>query len=154
VTKVVYFQFNFSWKLAIGSINDIYETLTGFLSMKLCKSNIICLFHVVWTNLFLQLFLCGTHGIYIYFFFHQLNIAMSDNLPERVQILCHAHINICITVLEKRIINKVKPCCIVVDRPAILVQISLIKVIKVVWKANIVEFLDSIFSLNMSLNFN
>jgi hypothetical protein len=30
---------------------------------------------------------------------------MSDNLPERVQILCHAHI-ICITVLENRII-----CC-------------------------------------------
>ena len=24
---------------AIGSINDIYETLTGFLSMKLCKSD-------------------------------------------------------------------------------------------------------------------
>ena len=41
---------------------------------------------------FLQLFLCGTHGIYIqwYIFFHQLNIA---------------HI-ICITVLENRII-----CC-------------------------------------------
>ena len=30
---------------------------------------------------------------------------MSDNLPERVQILCHVHI-ICITVLENRII-----CC-------------------------------------------
>jgi hypothetical protein len=30
---------------------------------------------------------------------------MSDNLPKRVQILCHAHI-ICITVLENRII-----CC-------------------------------------------
>jgi hypothetical protein len=26
----------------------------------------ICLFHVVWTNFFLQLFLCGTHGIYFY----------------------------------------------------------------------------------------
>jgi hypothetical protein len=62
------------------------------------------LFHVVWTNfLLLQLFLCGTHGIYIYIFFHQLNT--SDNLPERVQILCHAHI-ICIPVLENRII-----CC-------------------------------------------
>jgi hypothetical protein len=35
-------------------------------------------------------------------FVHQ---RMSDNLPERVQILCHAHI-ICITVLENRII-----CC-------------------------------------------
>ena len=28
----------------------------------------ICLFHGVWTNFFLQLFLCGTHGIYIVFF--------------------------------------------------------------------------------------
>ena len=26
----------------------------------------ICLFHVVWTNFFLQLFLCGTHGIYFF----------------------------------------------------------------------------------------
>jgi hypothetical protein len=42
----------------------------------------ICLFHAVWTIFFfLQLFLCGTHGIYFYF-----------NLPERVQILGHAHI--------------------------------------------------------------
>ena len=46
---------------------------------------------------FVQLFLCGPHGIYIY--------RMSDNLPERVQILSHAYI-ICITVLENRII-----CC-------------------------------------------
>jgi hypothetical protein len=28
----------------------------------------ICLFHVVWTNFILQLFLCGTHGIYIFCF--------------------------------------------------------------------------------------
>jgi hypothetical protein len=86
----------------------------------------------------LQLFLCGTHGIYIYLvevppysilnfqgknFFTQnwYNITLnnnmswplliyivyglSDNLPERVQILCHAHF-IFITVLEHRII-----CC-------------------------------------------
>ena len=33
----------------------------------------ICLFHVVWTKFVLQLFLCGTHGIYLYFNFHQLN---------------------------------------------------------------------------------
>ena len=33
--------FCISWKLAIGSINNIYETLTQFLSMKLCKSDII-----------------------------------------------------------------------------------------------------------------
>jgi hypothetical protein len=65
----------------------------------------ICLFHVVWTNFFLQLFLCGTHVIYIFFFPINWTLRMSDNLPERVQILCHAHI-ICITVLENRII-----CC-------------------------------------------
>jgi hypothetical protein len=64
----------------------------------------ICLFHVVWTNFFLQLFLCGTctHRIYIFVF---INWTMSDNLPERVQILGHTHI-ICINVLENRII-----CC-------------------------------------------
>ena len=39
------------------------------------------------------------------FFFINWTLRMSDNLPERVQILCHAHI-ICITVLENRII-----CC-------------------------------------------
>jgi hypothetical protein len=53
----------------------------------------------------LQLFLCSTHGIDFYLFFINWTLRMSDNLPERVQILCHAHI-ICITVLENRII-----CC-------------------------------------------
>jgi hypothetical protein len=57
---------------------------------------------------FLQLFWCGTHGIYIYIYiyiFINWTLRMSDNLPERVQILCRVHI-ICITVLENRII-----CC-------------------------------------------
>ena len=45
-----------------------------------------------------------TECIYIYIYiFHKLN--MSDNLPERVQILGHTHI-LCITVRENRII-----CC-------------------------------------------
>ena len=39
--KLILVIFCISWKLAIGSINDIYETLTRFLSMKLCKSDII-----------------------------------------------------------------------------------------------------------------
>jgi hypothetical protein len=43
--------------------------------------------------------------IYIYIPCVPLQNNMSDNLPERVQILCHVHI-ICITVLENRII-----CC-------------------------------------------
>ena len=63
-----------------------------------------CLIHVVWTNLFCN-YSCGTHGIYIYIFFINWTVRMSDNLPERVQILGHAHI-ICITVRENRII-----CC-------------------------------------------
>ena len=45
-----------------------------------------------------------TEYIYIFFFINWI-LRMSDNLPERVQILCHVHI-ICITVLENRII-----CC-------------------------------------------
>jgi hypothetical protein len=43
-----------------------------------------------------------TQNIYFLFFINW-TLCMSDNLPERVQILCHAHI-ICITVLENRII--------------------------------------------------
>jgi hypothetical protein len=45
-----------------------------------------------------------TRNIYIYLFINW-TLRMSDNLPERVKILCPAHI-ICITVLENRII-----CC-------------------------------------------
>jgi hypothetical protein len=57
-----------------------------------------------------QLFLCGTHGIYFYlhptFFSSTKQCARAIiSLPERVQILGHRHI-ICITVRENRII-----CC-------------------------------------------
>jgi hypothetical protein len=45
-----------------------------------------------------------TRNIYI-FFSQQMNMSMSDNFPERVQILGHTHIA-CITVQEHRII-----CC-------------------------------------------
>ena len=62
-------------------------------------------FHVVWTNFFVQLFLCGTHAIYFFFFFINWTLRMSDNLPERIQILGHVHI-LCITVQENIII-----CC-------------------------------------------
>ena len=41
ILKLILVIFCMSWKLAIGSINDIYVTLTRFLSMKLCKSDII-----------------------------------------------------------------------------------------------------------------
>jgi hypothetical protein len=45
-----------------------------------------------------------TRNIYIYFFINW-TLGMSDNLPKRVQILCHAQI-ICVTVLDNIII-----CC-------------------------------------------
>jgi hypothetical protein len=41
ILKLILVIFCISWKLAVGSINDIYETLTRFLSMKLCKNDII-----------------------------------------------------------------------------------------------------------------
>ena len=50
--------------------------------------------------IFLLQFLCCKHGIYL---FINWTVRMSDNLPERVQILGHAHI-ICITVRVDRII--------------------------------------------------
>ena len=45
------------------------------------------------------------HTEYIFIFFMNWTLHMSDNLPERVQILGHVHI-LCITVRENRII-----CC-------------------------------------------
>ena len=66
----------------------------------------ICLFHVVWTNFFFAIILMWyTRNIFLFFFFINWTLHMSDNLPERVQILGHVHI-ICITVLINRII-----CC-------------------------------------------
>jgi hypothetical protein len=47
ILKLILVIFCISWKLAIGSINDIYETSTRFLAMKLCKCDIIRW----WTNL-------------------------------------------------------------------------------------------------------
>jgi hypothetical protein len=68
----------------------------------------ICLFHVVWT-IFVFNYSCVVHTEYIFIsifiFFINWTVHMSDNLPERVQILGHTHI-ICITVREDRII-----CC-------------------------------------------
>jgi hypothetical protein len=50
----------------------------------------ICLFHVVWTNFFYAIILMWyTRNIDIYFFINW-TLRMSDNLPERVQILCHS----------------------------------------------------------------
>jgi hypothetical protein len=65
----------------------------------------ICLFHGVWTNFFSPNYSYVVHTEYIYFFFINWTLRMSDNLPEGVQILGHVHI-LCITVRENRII-----CC-------------------------------------------
>ena len=61
-----------------------------------CEPIFVCNYYVVHTEYIY---------IYIFIFFINWTLRMSDNLPERVQILCRAHI-ICITVLENRII-----CC-------------------------------------------
>jgi hypothetical protein len=82
---------------------DVEVSTHTFLTMIIKES--VCFMSCEPFFFFLQLFLCSTHGIYFYLFFINWTLRMSDNLPERVQILCHAHI-ICITVLENRII-----CC-------------------------------------------
>ena len=119
----------------------------------------ICLFHVVWTNFFLQLFLCGTHGIYIYiyiYFFINWTLRMSDNLPERVQILGHVHI-ICITVWENRII-----CCQIFcdlllksafERIFNVMQLILVKIKwHIKWKYLIQKFHDICLSYYFKVN--
>ena len=70
----------------------------------------ICLFHVMWTIFFLGaiILMWYTRNIFLLasdIFFINWTVCMSDNLPERVQILGHVHI-IYITVWENRII-----CC-------------------------------------------
>ena len=65
----------------------------------------ICLFHVVWINFFVAIILMWyTRNIFLLFFINW-TLHMTENLPERVQILGHVHI-LCITVRENRII-----CC-------------------------------------------
>ena len=64
----------------------------------------ICLFHVVWTIFFSINLMWYTRNISIFFFINW-TLRMSDNLPQRVQILGHTHI-ICITLWENRIV-----CC-------------------------------------------
>ena len=70
----------------------------------------ICLFHVVWTIFYFGaiILMWYTRNIFLLasdIFFINWTLRMNDNLPERVQILGHAHI-ICITLRENRII-----CC-------------------------------------------
>ena len=70
----------------------IIEESVCFMS---CEPIVLCAIILMWY----------TRNIKIYIYFINWTLRMSDNLPERVQILCHAHI-ICITGLENKII-----CC-------------------------------------------
>jgi hypothetical protein len=97
----------------------------------------------------LQLFLCGTHGIYIYFI--NWTLRMSDNLPERVQILGHAHI-LCITVRENRIIWCQIFCNLLLksafERIFNVMQLILVKIKwHIKWKYLIKNFHDICLSL-------
>jgi hypothetical protein len=92
----------------------------------------------------LQLFLCGTHWIYFFFIAHE------DNLPERVQILCHAQI-ISITVLENRIICCQIFCVLLLksafDRIFNVMQLILVKIKwHIKWKYLIKKFHDTSLS--------
>ena len=86
------------------------------------------------------------HTEYIIFFFINWTLRMSNNLPERVRILCHVHI-ICITVLEHTII-----CCqifcdlllkYVFERIVNVMQLILVKIKwHIKWKYLIQKFHD------------
>jgi cellobiose-specific phosphotransferase system component IIC len=65
-----------------------------YVRFMLCEPIFLCAIILMWY----------TQNLFVFYFINW-TLRMSDNLPERVQILCHAHI-ICITVLENRII-----CC-------------------------------------------
>jgi hypothetical protein len=94
--SIVYLFFTRSWSAIIGTklfFTRLWSAIIGTKQPKVNHNNGEDATHAH----FLQLFLCGTHGIYIYIFFITWTLRMSDNLPERVQILCHVHI-ICITI--------------------------------------------------------
>jgi hypothetical protein len=104
--------------------------------------------------LLLQLFLCGTHGIYIFFFINW-TMRMSDNLPERVQILCHVQI-ICITVLENRFICYQILCDLLLksafERIFNVMQLLLVKIKwHIKWKYLIQKFHDICLSYRVLL---
>ena len=92
--------------------------------------------------------------IYIFFFFINWTVCMSDNLPERVQILGHMHI-ICITVRENIII-----CCQIFcdlflksafERIFNVMQLILVKI---KWKYLIQKFHDICLSYYFNSTFN
>jgi hypothetical protein len=104
------------------------------------------------------IFVCNysyvVHTEYIYFFINW-TLHMSDNLPERVKILGHAHI-LCITVRENRII-----CCqifcdlllkSVFERIINVMQLILVKIKwHIQWKYLIQKFHDICLSYWVNL---
>jgi cellobiose-specific phosphotransferase system component IIC len=88
-----------------------------------------------------------TRNIYIHvYIFINWTLRMSDNLPERVQILCHAHI-IGITVLENKIIYCQIFCDLllksVFERIFNVMQLILVKIKwHIKWKYLIQKFHD------------
>jgi hypothetical protein len=97
-----------------------------------------------------SIFFCNysyvVHTEYIFIFFINWTLRMSDNLPERVQILCHAHI-ICITVLENRIICYQIFCDLLLksafERIVNVMQLILVKIKwHIKWKYLIQKFHD------------
>ena len=90
------------------------------------------------------IFICIRH------FFINWTVRMSDNLPERVQILCHAHI-ICITVLENRILCCQIFCDLLLKSPFErifnVMQLILVKIKwHIKWKYLIKKFHDNCLS--------
>jgi len=103
---------------------------------------------------FLQLFLCGTHGIYFYFFSSTEHCAWAIISPKEFKSLCHVHI-LCITVLDNRII-----CCQIFcdlllksafERIFYVMQLILVKIKShIKWKYLIQKFHD----IGLSYYFN
>ena len=105
--------------------------------------------------IFLLQFLCCKHGIYL---FINWTVRMSDNLPERVQIVGHAHI-ICITVRRE---NRIICCQIFCDlllksdfeRIFNVMQLILVKIKwHIKWKCLIQKFHDICLSYYFKLIF-
>jgi hypothetical protein len=77
-----------------------------------------------------------------FFFFIHWTLCMSDNLPERVQILCHTHI-ICITVLKNRLIS-CQIFCDLLLKSAFeqIFNVMQLILVKIKWKYLIKKFHD------------
>jgi cellobiose-specific phosphotransferase system component IIC len=111
----------------------IIEESVCFMS---CEPIFVCAIILMWY----------TRNIYIYIFFINWTLRMSDNLPERVQILGHAHI-LCITVRENRNIFCQIFCDLLLksafERISNVIQLILVKIKwHIKWKYLIQKFHD------------